>query len=180
MLCRVANRTERAFEFAMLSHGLMPELASNPRARCETMSAIIAKSRDGFPRFALGALLAFVALNAFGGGVYGVLGAKDLPTEWLQGTPFRDYLIPSVALFVAVGGPCLFAAVSVFRRHSWARPAAFAAGTIVLVWMTVQLLLIGYVSWLQPTFVVIALLVLALAGLAPRRQKIERRDDLGA
>lgn len=54
------------------------------------MSAIIAKSHDGFPRFALGALLAFVAINAFGGGACGVLGAKGIPTEWLHGTPFRS------------------------------------------------------------------------------------------
>ena len=42
------------------------------------MSAIIAKSRDGFPRRALGAPVAFLALNAFGGGLYGVLGAVDV------------------------------------------------------------------------------------------------------
>ncbi|MGB3051776.1 MAG: hypothetical protein WBB42_12305 [Polyangiales bacterium] len=132
------------------------------------MSAIIARSRDGFPRRALGALLTFVALNAFGGGLYGVLGAKDIPTEWLHGTPFRDYLVPSVVLFVAVGGSCLLSAVSVFRRRPSARPAAFAAGAILLGWMTVQLFLIGYASWLQPTFVAIALLVLLLAAAIPR------------
>ena len=132
------------------------------------MSAIVAQPRDGFPRRALGALLAFVALNAFGGGLYGAAGAEGVSTEWLRGTPFRDYLIPSVLHFVAVGGSCLLAAMSVFGRRRWARPAAFAAGTILLVWMTAQLILIGYTSWLQPTFVAIALLILVLTIALPR------------
>ena len=72
------------------------------------MSAVVAKPRDGFTRRALGALLAFVALNAF------------------------------------------------------------AAGTILLLWMTAQLTLIGYTSWLQPTFVAIALLILVLTIALPR------------
>jgi hypothetical protein len=36
-------------------------------------------------RWILGLLLAFVALNAFAGGYYGMSGARNVPTEWLQG-----------------------------------------------------------------------------------------------
>jgi len=75
---------------------------------------------------------------------------------------------PSAVLFVGVGGSCLLAAMSVFRRRRWARPAAFAAGAILLVWMAAQLILIGYTSWLQPAFVAIALLILVLTTALPR------------
>ncbi len=126
------------------------------------------RSPERLARHTLVTLLALVAINALGGGVYGIAGAEDVSTEWLSGTPFRDYLVPSLILFVVVGGSSLVAAIAVFLRHRSARPAAFGAGTVLLVWMAVQLALIGYVSWLQPTFVAVAFLVLILAGLLPR------------
>ena len=128
---------------------------------------LMAAIKDGLPRYALGSLLAFVALNAFGGGIYGVAGAEGVSTEWLEGTPFRDYLIPSTMLFGALGGSSLVAAIAVFRRASWARPAALVAGGILLIWIGVQVALIGYQSWMQPTFFVIGLLVLILGWLLP-------------
>ncbi len=127
-------------------------------------------AKDRLSRLSLGLLLAFVAVNAFGGGIYGVAGADGVSTEWLEGTPFRDYLIPSIILLVAVGGSSLVAAIGVFRQASWARQAAFGAGGILLMWIAVQLALIGYQLWLQPTFVLIALLVLVLARLLPPKR----------
>lgn len=39
-----------------------------------------------------------VALNAAGGGIYGLTGAPDVPAAWLQGTPFTSHLVPSLIL----------------------------------------------------------------------------------
>ena len=41
-------------------------------------------------RYLLGALLTFGAINAFAGGYYGLSGAKGVPLEWLEGSPFSD------------------------------------------------------------------------------------------
>ncbi len=49
-------------------------------------------------RYVLGSLLAFVAANAVGGGFYGVSGAEGVPIEWLRGSPFTTYLVPSLIL----------------------------------------------------------------------------------
>jgi len=62
-----------------------------------------------------------------------------------------------------VNGSFLLAAIAVFARWRFARVAAFAAGFIVLGWITVQLAIIGYVSWMQPTTAIAGVLVLALA-----------------
>jgi hypothetical protein len=43
------------------------------------------------PRRLLGGLLAAIALNAVGGGLYGMSGAPEVPTAWLAGSPFADY-----------------------------------------------------------------------------------------
>ena len=118
-------------------------------------------------RVVLGVLLGFVALNAFAGGYYGMMGAEGLPVEWLDGSPFSDYFVPSLFLFVVVGGLCLLAAVSVLTRRRFARPAAFAAVAILFAWLAVQLAIIGYVSWMQPTTAAVGVLELLLTWVLP-------------
>ena len=118
-------------------------------------------------RYSLGGLLAFGALNAFGGGYYGLSGAQGVPTEWLKGSPFPDYFVPSLILLVVVGGSFLTAAIAVFAGLRIARLTAFAAGLAVLGWLAAQLAIIGYVSWMQPTTAVAGVLVLVLGLLLP-------------
>jgi hypothetical protein len=77
-------------------------------------------------RGTLGVLLAFGALNAFGGGFYGLSGARDIPKEWLAGSPFTDYFIPSFILFFVVGGSMLLAAVAIFAH--WRKARLFRVG----------------------------------------------------
>ena len=122
----------------------------------------------------LDCVLAFGAINAFGGGYYGLSGAPGVPVEWLAGSPFKDYFIPSLILMVVVGGAFSFAAVAVVARSRVARVSAFAARIVVLVWITVQLAIIGYVSWMQPATVIAGILVLMLAWLRP--PSTERRN----
>jgi len=119
-------------------------------------------------RYALGGLLAFGALNAFAGGYYGLSGATGVPVEWLHGSPFSDYSIPSLILFIVVGGSFLIAAISVIARARVARASALTAGAIVLIWIAVQLAILGYVSWMQPATVIGGVLILLLAWVLPR------------
>lgn len=114
-------------------------------------------------RYLLGSLLLLMAINAFGGGYYALAGAKDIPIEWLKGSPFHDYFIPGLFLFLVIGGSALLAAVAVFSRHRLARRAALFCGVIVLLWILIQVMIIGYVSWMQPATAVAATLILVLA-----------------
>ena len=86
---------------------------------------------------ALGILLAFESLCAFGGGIYGFTGAKAVPAEWLNGSLFHSYFIPSLILFAIVGGSCLTASIAVFSQSRNARLLAFSAGAILLGWIAV-------------------------------------------
>jgi hypothetical protein len=128
-------------------------------------------------RYTLGSLLAFGALCAFGGGYYGLAGAEGVPREWLEGTPFKDYFVPSLILLVVVGGTYLAAAGAVLVRSGFARLAGFGAGFVMLIWIAVELLMIGYVSWMQPATTAGALAVLVLAWLLPRRTADGERLD---
>ena len=121
-------------------------------------------------RYSLGVLLAFAALNAFGGGYYAMSGAKGVPIEWLNGSLFQDYFIPGLVLFFIIGGAFLIAAILVFGRSRIARVATFTAVIIVFIWLGVQIAIIGYVSWMQPATACVSLLILFLASLLPNKK----------
>lgn len=109
-------------------------------------------------RYTLATLLFIVALNAFGGGWYGMAGADQVPAEWLEGSPFNSYFIPVLVLFTVIGGSSLTAALLSYINHRLQIKAAYVAGTIMLLWIGAQVIIIGYVSWLQPA--------VAIAGAA--------------
>ncbi len=90
-------------------------------------------------------------------------GGLDLPSEWLDGTPFDDYFIPGLILLVVVGGSMLAASLAVWSRNTFAGPASLVVGSILVIWIAVQVVLIGYRSWMQPTFFALGLSVVVLA-----------------
>ena len=132
-------------------------------------------------RYVLGGILAFGAVNAFAGGYYGLAGAEGVPVEWLDGSPFDNYFIPSLILLVIVGGSLLLAAVAVLARLRIGRRAALAAGIIVLIWIAAQVAIIGHVSWMQPATLAGAVAVLILATFVDigEQQKRQQRDERG-
>ena len=130
-------------------------------------------------RVALIAILSIGALNAFAGGVYGLMGADGIPRSWLSGSPFHDYFVPSLILFCVVGGSFALAAVATIRRTRNASLFARAAGVIALGWIGAQLAIIGLVSWLQPAVAIMGATIIALAS-AQRRSDSRRTSRLPA
>ncbi len=114
-------------------------------------------------RIILGILLAFIGLNALGGGYYGMAGAEGIPMEWLEGSPFKNYFIPSLFLFVAVGGFCLIGAVAVFINTKHARNISFFCAALLIGWIVAQVAIIGYVSWMQPVIFISGVVIFVLA-----------------
>lgn len=133
------------------------------------MGTAIDHRQGGGQARVLSVLQWFVALNAFGGGAFGLAGAPGLPPEWLAGSPFSSYLVPSLVLIVAVGGLHALAAVRAWQGHPRALLLGRAAGVVLLGWIVVQVAIIGYVSWLQPAMGATALVELALCHLISRR-----------
>lgn len=127
-----------------------------------------ARLRHDPRRWLLVGLLALIALNAVGGGYYGLSGAPGVPTAWLEGTPFHSYFWPSVILLLVVGGTMAQAAVAVARGRPLALGWSILAAVVLLGWIATQLAIIGYVSWLQPAMVVAALLIAGLTGWLAR------------
>jgi hypothetical protein len=125
-----------------------------------------------------------LSVGALGGGAALILGPRGeilpLPLSALLGSPFNSYLIPGLILFSVLGMGPLGAAFLVWRRHELAPVAAFIAGTALLIWVAVQIAIIGYSNEppLQPLYLVLgtALTALGLGWLF----RTTRRDRLAA
>jgi hypothetical protein len=52
----------------------------------------------------------------------------------------------------------------VLRRHGWGTPVSAAAGMLWMGWFVVQVAVVGFVSWQQPVYFVVGVLILALAA----------------
>ncbi len=125
-------------------------------------------SKEMVIRMILGVILSLLALNALGGGYYGMAGAENVPLEWLEGSPFKSYFIPSLILFLVIGGSAIMASIMVFNNHQYAPKAAFISGILVLIWIATQMAIIGYVSWMQPTIVLVGIIIIFLTYLLPK------------
>jgi len=110
----------------------------------------------------LGILLIIISLNALAGGFYGITGAKGVPTEWLTGSPFRNYFLPALFLMVVIGGSTFITALLVLGNSLFAKQASIFCGILILLWLAVQVSIIGYVSWMQPATAIAAVLVLLM------------------
>lgn len=126
----------------------------------------MAPTKHILARKILGTFLLLIALNGLGGGYYGMAGAKNVPLEWLAGSLFTNYFIPSVILFLFIGCLFLFAAILVFTQKTLAAPITQFCGCVLIMWIAIQVSIIGFVSWLQPAMLIAGVSILILGKLA--------------
>lgn len=115
-------------------------------------------------------LLAFQGISAAPPGLLLVLdptgGLLHMPLDLLKDASFRNFLIPGLILFVVLGLGAFFIAAGLFflpnwawierlnpftKRH-WAWTAAVAFGPALMIWIVVQVIIIGLGTWLQPFY----------------------------
>jgi hypothetical protein len=135
------------------------------------------------------ALEILLSVGALGGGVILMLAPRGeilpLPLSALAGSPFATYFVPGLILFGALGLGPLLAARLAWLRHPLAPTAAFVVGAGLLVWVAVEVAIIGYSNEppLQAIYGIlgIAILLVALRWLLdvglPRVTAIHRRPD---
>ncbi len=144
-----------------------PSLALGPSSEQEPRKEVSGNGAPATVRHASIALFLVIALNAIGGGLYGLGGAKGVPVEWLAGSPFKDYALPSAFLLFAVGGSASLAALAIFASWNHARALALFAALLLVAWITVETAIIGYVSWLQPATALAAAMAMLLSFFLP-------------
>lgn len=112
-------------------------------------------------------LVAFVALTSV---ISGLIMMSDpegvilnMPVSLLQGTPFRDFLIPGIILATVVGGINLLAVAYNLNRHPSRYNWALAGGLVISGWIVIQMLLIQMVNWLHFLYLGIGILIMLTA-----------------
>ena len=108
------------------------------------------QTRQPLSRVAKGAMALEVILSvgALGGGLILMLAPRGeimpLPLAALAGSPFDTYFVPGLILFGVLGIGSLIAARLAWLRHPLAPTAAFVVGAGLLIWVTVEVAIIGY------------------------------------
>lgn len=98
----------------------------------------------------------FNGLSGLAGG-FGLISdpsAASLGMElnWLEGTPFRNFLIPGIILFVINGIGNTTAAILSIRKTRYFEVAGIVLGAVMMTWIISQVAFIGYKNFLQPLY----------------------------
>lgn len=106
------------------------------------------KRTDAFLTSLLLTALAFQGLSGLSGGIALIVDptgdAIGIPIEWLSESSFGSYLIPGLILLTVLGIAPLVVALSVWGRRRWSIAAALAVGAGLLIWIAVEVAIIGY------------------------------------
>ena len=111
-------------------------------------------------------LVSFIALTATFSGILMITnpdgGILNLPLSLLDGTPFKNFLIPGIILTIVVGGVNLLAVFYNIQRHANRYNWAMAGGIVVCGWIFAQMILIHAVHWLHFLYLGIGMLIILL------------------
>lgn len=132
-------------------------------------------------------LLILLAINAFYGGISFILepdgSLLNMNTEWLNKTPFANFLIPGFLLILFMGILPVIAFVGLFSKKKlrflsafncfpekrWGWTYALYSGIIANIWIIFQQLFTAYFI-LQPVIAAVGMLII-ITSLLPRVQK---------
>jgi hypothetical protein len=112
-------------------------------------------------------LVAFIAVTATFSGLLLISHPNgeimNLSLSLLDGTPFKNFLIPGIVLTTIVGGINLLAVFHNVQRHTNRYNWAMAGGFITSGWIVAQMILIHTVNWLHILYLGIGMLIILLA-----------------
>lgn len=94
------------------------------------------------------ALETVLGIGAVGGGIALMAGPNGevipLPVSALDGSPFATYFAPGAILFAVLGIGPLGVAILAWRRHPVAPVLTLATGGALLIWLIVEIAIVGY------------------------------------
>ena len=105
------------------------------------------------------------------GGVGMAGNGVGFPMSYLDNSPFTSFLVPALILGVVVGGTQLAGVIGLLAGRRWGLLLSVVAGFGMLIWIFVELAIIGEYSVLQTVYFAHGglelIFVLALLGIAP-------------
>ncbi len=140
---------------------LCPSVPGRDDSRMSNARVLSLTDRPRFPAalrrvdFAGIALLVFLGIGATAGGLSLTIkpdgSIMQMPLRFLDGSPFADFFWPGLILLALFGVGSLATAALWAARVPAAPFLAFAIGCGQMIWIVVELAIIGELSFLHPT-----------------------------
>lgn len=103
---------------------------------------------SSFSFYILSALILFQAASGLYGGGALILdptgSSLQMPLSLLEGSPFNDYLIPGMILFVVLGIFPSIVFYGLLRKKVWAWLGAVLVGVALIIWIGTEIVMVGY------------------------------------
>lgn len=127
-------------------------------------------------RIILAIIELFVAIGAIPAG-FAMLNdptgaGLGMTTNWLKGSPFHTFFLPGLYLFGINGISNLINSILLFRKYKFAGIIGLFLGILLVLWIIVQVIIIGFSSVLQPIYFVIGLIEIILSLIVINKAKI--------
>ncbi len=111
-------------------------------------------------------LLLFNGLSALFGGWQLMVqpdgSSMQMSLDWLQYSPFSNYLIPGILLFVVNGLMSIFVFTLLIIKYKYYPLLVMLQGVLLFGWIVVQVLMVRDLVWIQVLFGIIGLILLLL------------------
>jgi hypothetical protein len=114
-----------------------------------------------------GVIQIFVGIGAVASGALLIIAPSgellQMSTDMLKGTPFDDYLIPGIILFLVNGLGQIVGGILTLRRNRIAGFLGAALGIALMIWLFVQVNMIGGGHILQYSYFMIGVIETTLS-----------------
>ncbi len=139
------------------------------------------------------ALLAFLGLGAMGGGAVLIVSPSGklmgMPLSILNPSPFSDFLIPGIILFLVLGVVPLLLIVALLKKPTsklaeyfnyyadihWAWTYTIYIAFVLIFWIQIEMVLLNAVSWLHTFYMLLAVVIIFVA-LLPQIRNLYRKE----
>lgn len=113
-------------------------------------------------------LHAFVGIGAMGGGMMAILfpeGPGGMPLDALNNSPFHDYLIPGIILFLIIGVGNVACALSMHFKSKYQGYISSVFSWALVIWIIVQCIMLRVIVSLHVIFFLIGLVEAVLSAM---------------
>jgi hypothetical protein len=108
----------------------------------------------------------FVGVGAMAGGTSGILepqGPMGISVDILKNSPFTNFFIPCLILFVVIGLGNILSAVVVYKKPWYYGYVSSVSGWALVIWIIVQCIMLNAIEPLHIIFFLIGLIQAILA-----------------
>lgn len=100
--------------------------------------------------------------------------ALSMDTALLNTTPFSDFLIPGIILFLFIGLGNLVGFVLTLMKRGRPGLIGLLFGAILMIWIVAQVVWIGYQGFLQPLYFITGLLQAIFGSRLNKAMRLEQ------